>query len=153
MKRFNFNIVIVIGALLLAACAVQEGTEQAEFETARFHTLYNKGDFDEIYRRSHDDFKGFVSAGQLRELLSKLRRTLGDHQSSELITWSVRTSFTGKGTKITLVFSAEYDFSRQVKETFTFHKRGADIRLYNFNVSAPDFARPENSKRKKTTDI
>lgn len=136
----------LLALLMLTSCGVQEGTDQAEYEVDRFHQLYNAGKFSEIHRRSHADFQGFISAGDLAALLDKLTRTLGRHQSSELITWSVKTSFTGQGTKITLTYAATYEQSASVKESFTFHKQDNDIKLYNFNVAAADFAKPPLKK-------
>lgn len=143
------KLFILLVLFLVSACAVTEGTDQAEFEVDRFHKLYNAGDYKQIYQRSHDEFKGFVSTDQLTQILQKLSHSLGQHRSSHLINWSINSSFLGNGTKITVVFSAEYEFSNEVRETFTFYKNDNVMKLYNFNVSAAELA----TKPKKVTEI
>ena len=134
---------------LLSSCSAVFDPALTELAVQNFHDSYNTSSFTTIYRNSSPEFQEFVSEDKFTRLLRKLNNKLGAHHSSELISWSSKSSF-GGATMVTLVYKAEYLRDKQAKESFTFRVRDGLAQLYNFNVSSQIL---QNTKRLKETAI
>lgn len=130
---------------LLSSCSAVFDPALTELAVKDFHNSYNASSFTTIYRNSSPEFQEFVSEDKFTRLLGKLQTKLGEHHSSDLVSWSSKSSF-GGATMVTLVYKAEYQHDGQAQESFTFRVRDGLARLYNFNVSSPVLSQKNRSR-------
>ena len=135
LKQRALALVLLV-VPLLASCSVVVDPALTELAVQDFHDSYNASSFTTIYRNSSPEFQEFVSEDKFTRLLDKLHTKLGAHHSSDLVSWSSKSSF-GGATTVTLLYKAQYQHDGQAQESFTFRVRDGLARLYNFNVSSP----------------
>lgn len=132
MRQIFTKVLILVASIMLSACAA-DNPEQADYEVEKFHSLYNAGKFDRIYKSTTPDFKAFASEFQFTIVLQKLTDRLGDHQSSTLTDWTSGSTPRG-GRLITLTYQAEYEKDPKAQESFSYIIQGDTAQLANFNV-------------------
>lgn len=134
------RVLVLLLVSIVSACSWSVDTDLAELAVDQFHESFNKGSFATIYTNASPDFQDFVTEDKFIRLLTRLRTGIGLHKSSNLISWSAKSSI-GGDTTITLIYNAQYEYDDKAKESFTFQVNDGLARLYNFNVSSEVFSK------------
>jgi len=145
-KNWKTTFYLLFLPVVLSSCSLPVDTGLAELAVTDFHESYNRASFKAIHDNASPDFKAFIPQDKFVLLLGKLHARLGQHQSSNLINWTAKSSIKD-GATITLTYDAVYDNDDRAKESFTFKVNDGMARLYNFNVAS------EVLNRSKDTDI
>ena len=131
----SLGISTAVLLLLVWQCgsAVYSGPSLADKGVQRFHTEFNRGDYEEICREGDEGFLGGERHDELVRFLELAHRKLGNAQAGTQV--NVRVNATTHGVFLTSKYSTQFAQGAAI-ETFTRRKRGNTLKLYGYNLQS-----------------
>ena len=133
---------VAFGSLAITGCNPMKGSKSAQAAAANFHSLYDAGDFETIYRSAHPDFQSAQPKEQAIGYLRSNRQRLGKLKKATRTGLNV-TSVNGKR-NVVLNFNSEFENGR-ANETFTYRINRSDAQLVGWSVDSNILAQPGQS--------
>jgi hypothetical protein len=135
-RRPLASIVILLGALMSAACAGFAAKGEAEAAVAGFHQMLDAERYDEIYDATDDLFKGATTRSDFTAILQAVHRKLGGTQSSAETNFYAREQAgTNAGSYISLIYDTAYE-QGHATESFNWKVVAGEVRLVGYNVKS-----------------
>jgi hypothetical protein len=129
------SLIALLLASLLSSCNPIKSSRSAEAAVVQFHTQLDKGEFADIYKATHPEFKKVSDEKSFTELLAAVHRKLGLVRSSEKSSWNVN-SYNLK-TNVILTYSTKFAEGTGT-ETFTYRIDGDKALLLGYNINSQD---------------
>jgi hypothetical protein len=136
-KRILWKWTLAVAAVWLlfliwrCGTALHSGWKLSDQAAQRFHAQLNRGEFDEICRDADDAFSQSEKHDELVHFLDVVHKRLGDAGVAKQVHLNVNA--TTDGTFVTSEFNTQFA-EGQASETFTWHKSGDRLRLYNYKI-------------------
>lgn len=132
------RLLILIAAMLVAACNPFEAPDRELRQVERFQQAYNAGEDDRIWRRFGPEFHAASSREEWDNLLTVMRNALGKNVSTSQSSVNYQTNPQGQF----LVVVMQTQFEKGVGfETFTFLGSGDERRLVGYNIDSDAVAK------------
>lgn len=127
-------LLVASSMVFLAACNPIAVLDGAEEEVATFHANWNAQDHEEMWRRTHPDFREGPTHDQFVAMLQDLHEKLGDVVGSERSGFNINAN---NGTTIaTVTMTTQFD-EGEGTETFVLRERGNGWGVVHYTVESP----------------
>ena len=134
ITRFPSLVAFLIASLLVS-CNPIKSSHLAEAGVVQFHTQLDKGEFTNIYKATHPDFKKVSDEKSFTELLSAIHRKLGPVRTTEKASWNVNSH--NLKTNVVLTYSTKFAEGTGT-ETFTYRIDGAKAVLLGYHINSQE---------------
>ena len=131
--RFK-GLLVILGALFLAACNPMANLEEGEAQITKFERLYSKGQDDALFAMTGEKWREVSSREEFDDLLKVINARLGKIVSSERSNFNVNT-FNGVTTTV-IAMDTEFEQGKGT-QVYTFQGGGEDMELVGWTVNSP----------------
>jgi hypothetical protein len=125
---------LLVWGMMSCGRAVLHGRKQAIAAVNRFHELLDAENYPQLYQEFDPAYREAITPEKHKAILSKLHNKFGSSKSTE--NTFVNVNANTSGTFVNATFRTVYA-NGVVTETFTWRKRGEQLRLVNFNIESP----------------
>jgi hypothetical protein len=113
--------------------ALIEGREFSNQAVGRFHERFNRGQYNEIWEASDEDFKTPQTESEWEALMDGVHRKLGD--AGPVYFHHINANANTDGTFVTVVYNTTFARGWAV-ETFIWRKDNGEFKLHGYNVQS-----------------
>jgi hypothetical protein len=135
LKTLNFTLVMFVVAALVGCGGLTKSKAVAENAIAQFHTAYNEGKLDDIWKDADQKFRAASTRQKYDDFLGAVQRKLGKVNSTSNAAWNVQ-SFNLK-TSVFMTQKTIFEHG-QGTELFTFALDGTNAALVGYNIQSMD---------------
>ena len=129
IRKLLFLLAIICATF---GCSMSADTTAAEQAVTKFHSMFDAGQFDQIYDESSSVMKSASTKENLVEVLDAAHRELGNVKSTTQTGWNV--DYVNGSAHIVLTFKTIYD-QGDADERFAFTKLSTDILLSGYHIT------------------
>lgn len=131
--KTSFLTAIFIGVLVLTGCNPVKSTAEADKAAAKFHSLFDAEDFEQIFVTAHADFQASQPKEDTIHFLRSVREKLGSVKSTNRTGWLANS--VNMKTNVVLTFETEFENGQGV-ETFTYRIADGSAILLGWHINS-----------------
>ena len=129
----------LIASPCLTGCNPLARIDDARKKAAEFHSRYDAGTLELIYRDAHPDMKAMHTESEFLDLMNSMRDKLGKVVSTSET--GVHTFSGTSGSEVTMTFSTQYEKGKG-EEKFNFRLKDGKAILRTWTVNSPTLLAP-----------
>ena len=122
---------LLAGLALLSGCSASKDLETAQIEVARFHKMFDAGQYTEIYAMSGPEIRQDKSEVEWNAMLAGVHNLYGNVTEAKSVGFNVNYS-TG-GSRVSLVYDTKFAHANG-REEFVYDLEGKKVTLAGWNI-------------------